>query len=89
VVGYVDDRLADGDGWGTFDVKRITCPVTVLHGAIDGLMPVANACHTAAIVPGARLRVLEDVGHISLLTRTVEATSELLTRDVAAWRNHG
>jgi hypothetical protein len=52
-------------------------------------MPVANACHTAAIVPGARLRVLEDVGHISLLTRTVEATSELLTRDVAAWRNHG
>lgn len=84
VAGYVDDRLADRDGWGTFDVTRIACPVTVLHGTIDGYLPVANAHHTAAIVPGATLRILEGVGHISIMTRAVEATRELLMRDVFA-----
>jgi pimeloyl-ACP methyl ester carboxylesterase len=78
VAGFADDRLADRDGWGTFDVTRISCPVTVLHGVSDGLMPVANAYHTAAIVPGATLRILEGVGHISIVTRTVEVMSELI-----------
>ena len=78
VAGYVDDRLADRDGWGTFDVTRIACPVTVLHGAGDGLVPVANAHHTAAIVPGATLRIVEGLGHISVTTKAVEVTSELL-----------
>jgi pimeloyl-ACP methyl ester carboxylesterase len=84
VTGYVDDRLADANGWGTFDVTRITCPVTVLHGAIDGLIPVANAHHTAAIVPGATLRVFEDLGHVSILTKAVEVTRELLMKDAVA-----
>jgi pimeloyl-ACP methyl ester carboxylesterase len=84
VDGYVDDRLADANGWGTFDVTRITCPVTVLHGAIDGLIPVANAHHTAAIVPGATLRICESLGHVSVLTKAVEVTSELLTSDAFA-----
>ena len=84
VAGYVDDRLADRDGWGTFDVTRITCPVTVLHGAIDGYLPVANAHHTAAIVPGATLRILQGVGHISIATKAVEATHELLASDAFA-----
>jgi pimeloyl-ACP methyl ester carboxylesterase len=65
---------------GTFDVTQITCPVTVLHGAIDGLMPVANAHHTAAIVPGATLRIVENLGHVSSLAKAVEVTSELLMR---------
>jgi pimeloyl-ACP methyl ester carboxylesterase len=79
VAGFADDRLADRDGWRTFDVTRITCPVTVLHGAIDGLMPVANAYHTAAIVPGATLRILENFGHLSVVTKAVEVTRELLS----------
>jgi pimeloyl-ACP methyl ester carboxylesterase len=78
VAGYVDDRLADANGWGTFDVTRITCPVTVVHGAIDGLMPVANAHHTAAIVPGAALRIFGGLGHISVMPKAVEVTSDLL-----------
>lgn len=78
VAGYVDDRLADANGWGSFDVAKIACPVTVLHGSSDALAPVANARHTAAIVPGATLRIVEDVGHLSLLPRIVGATSELL-----------
>ena len=83
-VGYVDDRLADANGWGTFDVNRITCPVIVLHGADDGMIPVANAHHTAALVPGATLRVFEGLGHFSILTKAIAVTGELLTRDVVA-----
>lgn len=84
VAGYVDDRRADANGWDTFDVKRITCPVTVLHGADDGLIPVANAHHTAALVPGATLRVFEGLGHFSILTKAVEVTTELLTKCAVA-----
>ena len=84
VEGYVDDRIADANGWHTFDVKRITCPVTVLHGADDGMIPVANAHHTAAIVPGATLRVFGGRGHLSILTRIVVVTSELVARGAHA-----
>ena len=84
VDGYADDRLADAHGWGTFDVSRITCPVTVLHGASDGLVPIANAHHMTAIVPGATLRVVPDLGHLSVLTKAVEVTSDLLRKDVLA-----
>ena len=48
--------------------------------ASDGLIPVGNADHTAAIVPGARLRIFENLGHISVLTEIVDVTSELLAR---------
>jgi pimeloyl-ACP methyl ester carboxylesterase len=80
VAGYVDDRLADANGWGSFDVGNIACPVTVLHGSSDGLAPVGNAHHTAAIVPGATLRIVENIGHLSILTEVVETTRELLAR---------
>jgi pimeloyl-ACP methyl ester carboxylesterase len=84
VTGYVDDRRADGNGWDTFDVTRITCPVTVLHGADDGLMPVANAHHTAALVPGATLEIIDGLGHFSIVTRAIEVTSELLRSHAVA-----
>ena len=80
MMGCVDDFFADANGWGTFDVARITCPVTVLHGTTDGLIPVANAYHTAAIVPGATLRIVEGLGHLSIGTRVIEVTTELIAR---------
>ncbi len=80
VMGCVDDFFADANGWDTFDVKRITCPVTVLHGADDGLIPVANAHHTAAIVPGATLRIFEGLGHMSISTKAIAVTSELVAK---------
>jgi pimeloyl-ACP methyl ester carboxylesterase len=80
VAGCVDDRLADAHGWRTFDVTNITCPVVVLHGSLDGLMPVANASHTARIVPGAQLRVVEGLGHLSLVPRIVEHVGDLFSK---------
>lgn len=64
--GFVDDRIADRDGWTTFDVSAITCPVTVLHGDSDVIAPVAHARHTATLVPRAELRIYENLGHFSI-----------------------
>src|SRR5262245_927767 len=54
-LGFADDRIADGPGWHTFDVRRIECPVVVLHGTADTFAPVGLARHTHRIVPGASL----------------------------------
>ena len=78
--GYADDRLADGPGWGSFDVAAVRCPVTVLHGGSDSIVPVAHAHHTAAIVPGAKLRVLDELGHFSIIGAVVGALAELPRR---------
>jgi pimeloyl-ACP methyl ester carboxylesterase len=78
VQGYTDDRLADGPGWGTFDVRAIRCPVTVLHGGSDTIVPVAQARHTASIVPGAKLEIHEELGHFSIASEVIGALSRLL-----------
>jgi pimeloyl-ACP methyl ester carboxylesterase len=78
--GYTDDRLADGVGWVTFDVRSIQCPVTVLHGRSDRVVDVIHAYHTVEVVPGAELAVFDDLGHFSILTKVVPAISSLLQR---------
>jgi len=83
VGGYVDDRLADGPGWGSFDVGAVRCPVIVLHGKADSICPVAHAHHTAAIVPGARLELHDDLGHFSIIGKTVGALQSLRTAQPA------
>jgi pimeloyl-ACP methyl ester carboxylesterase len=80
VVGYADDRLADGNGWHTFDVRRIRCPVVVLHGTSDTFVPVAHATYTQSIVPGASLDVREGLGHFSIIPAVVPALGALLGR---------
>jgi hypothetical protein len=71
--GYADDRLADGAGWGTFDVASIRCPVTVLHGRSDRMVDVIHAHHTAELIPGANLVIFDDLGHFSITTKVVPA----------------
>jgi pimeloyl-ACP methyl ester carboxylesterase len=79
VQGYVDDRLADGPGWGTFDVRAIRCPVTVLHGGSDTVVPVAQARHTAELVPGAVLEIHDELGHFSIAAEVLGAVTRLLS----------
>ena len=43
--------------------RWIGCPVLVLHGARDPILPVANGRAIAAGIWGARLVVLQDAGH--------------------------
>jgi pimeloyl-ACP methyl ester carboxylesterase len=78
IVGYADDRLADCNGWHTFDVRRISCPVTVLHGTRDRLVPVAHASYTQRIVPGASLDVREGLGHFSIVEAVVPVLGEMM-----------
>jgi pimeloyl-ACP methyl ester carboxylesterase len=80
LVGYADDRIADGPGWVTFDVSTIECPVTVLHGAADVIADPIHARHTAELVPGAELRLVEGLGHFSIEDEIVPAIVELLAR---------
>jgi pimeloyl-ACP methyl ester carboxylesterase len=43
--------------------RGIGCPVLVVHGARDPILPVANGRAIAAGIRGARLVVLQDAGH--------------------------
>jgi pimeloyl-ACP methyl ester carboxylesterase len=76
--GYADDRLADGPGWGSFDVSRITCPVRVIHGDADTILPVEQAYYTAKIAPGAELRTYPDLGHFSIIGEVLPNLVEML-----------
>lgn len=44
-------------------LRRITAPTLVIHGAQDPLVPLAAGRDTAAHIPGARLEVIEGMGH--------------------------
>ena len=60
-----------------FDVADVRCPVIVLHGGSDTIAHPAFAPHTAEIVPNATLRMYDDLGHFSIVTKVVETLSEL------------
>ena len=47
-------------------LPEITCPVTVVHGLGDQLLPVDLARDTAAAIPGASLELIPDAGHMAL-----------------------
>jgi pimeloyl-ACP methyl ester carboxylesterase len=77
VEGYTDDRIADANGWSTFEVAGITCPVIVLHGSADVIADPIHAHHTASIVPGAALRIVEGAGHFSIEDHITAALLDL------------
>jgi pimeloyl-ACP methyl ester carboxylesterase len=82
VVGYADDRIADSPltGWSSFDVAKVQCPVLVIHGKQDWIVPIAHARHTASIVQGAELRTYPEHGHLSIGAEAVAALVDLKAR---------
>ncbi|HEX7610774.1 MAG TPA: alpha/beta hydrolase [Solirubrobacteraceae bacterium] len=52
-------------------------PVLVIHGTEDQLLPVANGRMIASLVPGARLEIFDDVGHLFFWERP-ERAAELV-----------
>jgi 3-oxoadipate enol-lactonase len=61
------------------DVGRITSPTLVIHGTEDRYVPVANAVALAEAIPGAKLRVLEDAGHLVFIERFADVNREVVT----------
>jgi|tagenome__1003787_1003787.scaffolds.fasta_scaffold20918649_2 3-oxoadipate enol-lactonase len=67
-------------------LPRISVPTLVVHGALDRVIPVANAHLIADRIPGARLRVLEDAGH--LYPTEAPEVDEAIARFLAESREH-
>lgn len=54
------------------EAPRVTAPTLLVHGAADPLMPLAAGRALAALIPGARLTVLDDCAHAPFLSRPAE-----------------
>lgn len=80
--------LAGLDWLGTVDLRArvadLACPVLLVHGARDPLMPLAAAEWLAAQLPRARLDVFAEAGHAPFLSdpaRFTRLASEFLHAD--------
>ena len=64
----LDVLLAQFQAVGGHDTSarlaRVAAPTLVIHGSEDRILPVANAHAIAALVPRARLEILDGVGHL-------------------------
>jgi 3-oxoadipate enol-lactonase len=86
-------RLADAPSLSTYyeqmragarfdlsaDVGSITSPTLVIHGAEDRYVPVANAVALAETLPDAKLRVLDNAGHLVFIERFADVNREIVT----------
>lgn len=83
-------QLAAAAAWTSAHwLHRIRCPVLVLHGDADPLVPVGNARLLAALLPDARLVLVPGGGHLVLFDTpevTVPAIRRFLEHDRPAVR---
>ncbi|MFZ1154285.1 MAG: alpha/beta fold hydrolase [Solirubrobacteraceae bacterium] len=45
-------------------LAQIDVPTLVIHGTLDEMLPVQNGHMIAQLIPGSRLEIFEDVGHL-------------------------
>lgn len=74
--------IADGDRRKL--LRTITAPTLVIHGAADPLVPPAAARDTAGNIPGARLVLIDGMGHDLPAQLIDRLASEIATHCVAA-----
>ena len=60
----LDQARAISAWHGAHRLRRVTVPITVVHGSEDPLIPVHNGMRIAQLVPGARYVELPGVGHL-------------------------
>ena len=77
VDGFVDDRIADGVGWNSFDVNGVKCPVLIIHGESDTIVNVMNAHHTHELIPQSTLQLSKNEGHLSIISKLMNAVIEI------------
>lgn len=62
----------------------IALPTLVIHGTADRLLPVENGRMIAELIPGARLEIFEDVGHLFFWERP-QRSAELILEHAGAY----
>ena len=67
-VGVRDDGLAAVSPWG-FDLADIRVPVALWQGRQDAMVPYEHGVWLAEHIPGVEPHLLDDEGHLSLVTR--------------------
>lgn len=72
IAGWRDDDLAFVTGWG-FALNDIKVPVTVWQGDQDAMVPLAHGSWLASHIAGARARLLEKEGHLSVIANSIGA----------------
>ena len=77
-VSYYEQAKAGARFDLSGDVGHITSPTLVIHGAEDRYVPPANARALAEAIPGARLRLLEDAGHLVFVERFADVNREVV-----------
>jgi len=63
-------------------LPRIRTPTLVAHGALDAILPVQNGRLIAGLIPGARLQILDEVGHMFFWEQP-ERSAELIRAHAA------
>ncbi len=76
--GHVDDDIAYVRPWG-FDPARIGCPVLLVHGDQDRVVPSAHGKWLARHIPRAEWWLSTDDGHISVLDKSKAALEWIST----------
>jgi pimeloyl-ACP methyl ester carboxylesterase len=83
IWGWYDDDLAFARDWG-FSLDDIAVPVTVWQGREDAMVPYEHGEWLVDHVPGAGAMLLEDEGHLSLLSRFGDVVDDLVAAAGAA-----
>ena len=59
------------------NLPKIDCPTLVLCGRQDQMTPLGWSEEIAALIPGARLEIIEDCGHLTTMERPWETSVAL------------
>lgn len=78
-TAYYEQAMAGAQFDISRDIGSITSPTLIVHGAEDRYVPVANAAALAEAIPDAKLRVLDDAGHLIFIERFADVNREVVT----------
>jgi pimeloyl-ACP methyl ester carboxylesterase len=79
--GWWDDGEAFDRSWG-FELSAIEIPVLLMHGRQDQFVPFGHGQWLAARVPGVEARLLDDDGHLTLITSRIGEVHAWLSRHI-------